>query len=71
MKKLLLISSLAILVLLTGCFATKTRLSTIVNLGMTSEQVIEKCGTPYKKSAKYDAKNNLQEILYYLSLIHI
>ena len=61
----LFVSGFVILVLVTGCFATKTQLSTIINLGMTSEQVIEKCGTPYKKAAKYDTENNLQEILYY------
>jgi hypothetical protein len=49
---------------LTSC-KTTTTLSNKVSLGMTKEQVIANCGNPYKKSAKYDKEQNLQEILFY------
>jgi outer membrane protein assembly factor BamE (lipoprotein component of BamABCDE complex) len=44
---------------------TTTTLTSKLTLGMTKEQVIAKCGRPYKTSAKYDKEMNLQEILYY------
>lgn len=44
---------------------TKAVLSSSVTLGMTKDQVIAKCGPPYKTSANYDKEKNLQEILFY------
>jgi len=49
---------------LIGC-KTTTVLSNKVELGMSKDEVIAKCGNPYKRSAQYDKANNLQEILYY------
>ena len=63
MKKVLIV--LVTILLLTGCFATKTTLSRKVELGMTKEQVINICGEPYKQAARYDAEQNLQEVYYY------
>ena len=50
--------------LMTSC-KTTTVLSSRATLGMTKEQVIAKCGKPYKTSAKYDKEKNLQDILFY------
>jgi hypothetical protein len=44
---------------------TTTTLSSKVSLGMTKKEVIQKCGKPYKQTAKYDTEKNLQEILFY------
>lgn len=63
-NKVFILTTLLFLMLVTSC-KTTTILSSRVSLGMTKEQVIEKCGSPYKQSAKYDKEENLQEILYY------
>ena len=47
-----------------GC-KTATTLGNRVSLGMSKQQIIENCGNPYKISQKYDASNNLIEVLYY------
>jgi len=49
---------------MTSC-KTTTTLSRKVNLGMTKEQVIAKCGKPFKTTARYDKEKNMQEILFY------
>ena len=59
-----ILTTLFFLAIITSC-KTTTVLSSRVSLGMSKEQVIEKCGKPYKQSAKYDKEENLQEILYY------
>ena len=53
-----------VIIFITSC-ATQTTLSNKVSLGMTKEQVIKTAGKPFKRSAKYDKDENLQEILYY------
>lgn len=61
---LVFISLIVCTLFITSC-KTTTTLSSKVSLGMTKEQVIDNCGNPYKKSAKYDKDQNLQEILFY------
>lgn len=63
-NSLVLIVTIFMVCLITSC-ATTAVLSSKVSLGMSKEQVIDKCGEPFKLSAKYDKAENLQEILYY------
>ena len=67
MKKLLLLALLPMLLI--GCKTTAV-LSTKVSLGMTKEQVIQICGTPFKTAAQLDSLGNTQEILYYKEKIY-
>ena len=66
MKNLILTTFIVFIasLFLTSC-KTTTTLSSKVSLGMTKEEIISKCGKPFKTSAKYDKAENLQEILFY------
>jgi len=61
MKKIFLILT----IFLVSCFQRTGQLSSKVDLGMTKEQIVKKCGPPMKRSLHVDDHGNKIEVLYY------
>ena len=59
MKKLIMVLSL---VLLAGC-ATTRGITSQLEIGMTKEEVLKKCGQPYKISASKSKAKNGEDVL--------